>query len=158
MTDSVSRSKDRGLTNENNGALSDQLCTFNFCFLSLLGDRLSRNIMAIHYDPKLWGEDAATFRPERWQEAPREKFAFIPFALGPRACTGRERPGSSKEQIVEPSHGSILRLGRDRSGSMPRHINIVWCAFRKSLEGCVKKVASYISKKLSSGGFRHDAG
>jgi len=48
------------------------------------------NIMAIHYDPKLWGEDAATFRPERWQEAPREKFAFIPFALGPRACTGRE--------------------------------------------------------------------
>ena len=46
--------------------------------------------MAIHYDPKIWGEDAAMFRPERWQQAPREKFAFIPFALGPRACTGRE--------------------------------------------------------------------
>jgi len=49
-------------------------------------------IMALHYDRKLWGEDAQLFRPERWEERPEppHKFAFLPFASGPRACTGRE--------------------------------------------------------------------
>merc|ERR1712190_145901 len=47
-------------------------------------------IMAVHYDPKLWGEDAHVFRPERWENGPPHKYAFMPFAVGPRACTGRE--------------------------------------------------------------------
>jgi len=47
-------------------------------------------IMAVHYDKKLWGEDAYQFRPERWKDGPPHKYAFIPFAVGPRACTGRE--------------------------------------------------------------------
>mmetsp|Transcript_18641 Transcript_18641/g.46726 ORF Transcript_18641/g.46726 Transcript_18641/m.46726 type:complete len:363 (+) Transcript_18641:2-1090(+) len=47
-------------------------------------------IMAVHYDKKLWGEDAYEFRPERWEQGPPHKYAFIPFAVGPRACTGRE--------------------------------------------------------------------
>lgn len=47
-------------------------------------------IMAVHYDKKLWGEDAHQFRPERWKNGPPHKYAFIPFAVGPRACTGRE--------------------------------------------------------------------
>jgi len=47
-------------------------------------------IMALHYDKKLWGEDAAQFRPERWEQGPPHKYAYMPFASGPRACTGRE--------------------------------------------------------------------
>merc|ERR1712113_179221 len=47
-------------------------------------------IMAVHYDKSIWGEDAYEFRPERWEHPPPNKFAFIPFAVGPRACTGRE--------------------------------------------------------------------
>jgi cytochrome P450/NADPH-cytochrome P450 reductase len=47
-------------------------------------------IMALHYDKKIWGEDATEFRPERWENGPPHKYAFLPFASGPRACTGRE--------------------------------------------------------------------
>merc|ERR1712113_400583 len=47
-------------------------------------------IMAVHYDKSIWGEDAYEFRPERWEHPPPNKFAFIPFASGLRACTGRE--------------------------------------------------------------------
>merc|ERR1711972_1210037 len=47
-------------------------------------------IMAVHYDKKLWGEDAHEFRPERWENGLPHKYAFLPFASGPRACTGRE--------------------------------------------------------------------
>merc|ERR1711972_882665 len=47
-------------------------------------------IMAVHYDKKLWGEDAYEFRPERWEKGAPHKYAFMPFAVGPRACTGRE--------------------------------------------------------------------
>merc|ERR1712183_1167011 len=47
-------------------------------------------IMSVHYDKTLWGEDACEFRPERWENGPPHKYAFIPFASGPRACTGRE--------------------------------------------------------------------
>lgn len=48
------------------------------------------SVMAVHYDKKLWGDDACEFRPERWENGPPHKYAFIPFASGPRACTGRE--------------------------------------------------------------------
>eukprot|EP00438_Fugacium_kawagutii_P018281 Skav222992 [mRNA] locus=scaffold1827:234945:236435:- [translate_table: standard] len=48
------------------------------------------NAMGMHYSKVLWGEDAAEFRPERWEHGAPHRFAFIPFAVGPRACTGRE--------------------------------------------------------------------
>merc|ERR1711957_147781 len=47
-------------------------------------------IMAVHYNKSIWGDDAPEFRPERWENPPAHKYAFIPFAVGPRACTGRE--------------------------------------------------------------------
>ncbi|CAE7217051.1 FUM6, partial [Symbiodinium pilosum] len=48
------------------------------------------NIMALHYSKELWGEDAAQFRPERWEQGQPHKFAYVPFATGPRQCIGRE--------------------------------------------------------------------
>mmetsp|Transcript_43732 Transcript_43732/g.126318 ORF Transcript_43732/g.126318 Transcript_43732/m.126318 type:complete len:536 (+) Transcript_43732:40-1647(+) len=54
------------------------------------GENALISFMALHYDTKLWGPDAAVFRPERWVSGPPHKYAFLPFASGPRACTGRE--------------------------------------------------------------------
>lgn len=39
----------------------------------------------MHRDPKIWGEDAEVFRPERW-ESVRPLWNFVPFGGGPRIC------------------------------------------------------------------------
>lgn len=50
----------------------------------------------LHRNPTLWGDDATTFRPERWLADPstggavdREAYAWVAFGHGPRACIGR---------------------------------------------------------------------
>ncbi|XP_027153445.1 cytochrome P450 CYP749A22-like isoform X1 [Coffea eugenioides] len=50
-------------------------------------------ILAIHHDPKLWGEDAHIFNPERFSSGvaaatKNNPAAFLPFSLGPRTCVG----------------------------------------------------------------------
>merc|ERR1712072_704045 len=54
------------------------------------GSPVILGIMAAHYNKDLWGDDVKEFRPERWEAGPPHKYAFMPFAMGPRACTGRE--------------------------------------------------------------------
>ncbi|XVF85766.1 hypothetical protein PTKIN_Ptkin17bG0143600 [Pterospermum kingtungense] len=49
--------------------------------------------MALHHDPKLWGDDVHLFKPERFAQgiAKATKYnaaAFIPFGLGLRSCVG----------------------------------------------------------------------
>ncbi|KZP14576.1 cytochrome P450 [Athelia psychrophila] len=59
------------------------------------GDSIFLPLLAINRDPAIWGEDARTFRPERWAAIP-EAAAKIPgvwgnsmsFLAGPRACIG----------------------------------------------------------------------
>jgi cytochrome P450 len=44
-----------------------------------------------HQDPRWWGADAAQFNPERFapeREAEVRKYAYLPFAMGPRVCIG----------------------------------------------------------------------
>jgi cytochrome P450 len=44
-----------------------------------------------HQDPRWWGADAAEFNPERFApecEAEVRKYAYLPFAMGPRVCIG----------------------------------------------------------------------
>jgi hypothetical protein len=47
-------------------------------------------------NPKIWGEDVYTFRPERWlvddseTKNPADRDAFMAFAKGPRNCIGQE--------------------------------------------------------------------
>jgi benzoate 4-monooxygenase len=44
----------------------------------------------VHHDKQTWGPDADFFRPERFYElTPLQEKAYIPFSIGPRACTGR---------------------------------------------------------------------
>ena len=54
------------------------------------GTVLSVPSYTIHHSKAIWGEDADSFRPERWNNITEEqKNAFIPFSYGPRACVGR---------------------------------------------------------------------
>ncbi|KAJ4325152.1 hypothetical protein N0V94_000866 [Neodidymelliopsis sp. IMI 364377] len=54
------------------------------------GTVLSVPSYTIHHSKEIWGPDADTFRPERWEKiTERQKAAFIPFSYGPRACVGR---------------------------------------------------------------------
>jgi len=56
------------------------------------GTALSVPSYTIHHSREIWGSDADDFVPERWSEkrlTPRQKEAFIPFSVGPRACVGR---------------------------------------------------------------------
>ncbi|CAA0833047.1 cytochrome P450- family 709- subfamily B-polypeptide 1 [Striga hermonthica] len=51
------------------------------------------SILALHYDPQIWGEDVHLFKPERFargvSKATKKTGAtFIPFGLGPRTCVG----------------------------------------------------------------------
>lgn len=52
------------------------------------------NPWVFHYNTSLFGPDAASFRPERWLEADKERLAemnrfWMPFGLGSRTCIGK---------------------------------------------------------------------
>lgn len=56
------------------------------------GTVLSVPAYTIHHSKDIWGPDADSFVPERWDPArltDRQKASFIPFSTGPRACVGR---------------------------------------------------------------------
>jgi cytochrome P450 len=51
---------------------------------------------ALHRDPRVWGEDALEFKPERFERETRQKreerfpHCFKPFGSGMRACIGMQ--------------------------------------------------------------------
>lgn len=56
-----------------------------------LGVDVMMLIGAMHHDPKVWGEDASEFKPERFSEegVKGQCSSFIPFSSGPRVCIGQ---------------------------------------------------------------------
>jgi cytochrome P450 len=46
---------------------------------------------AIQHDPRWWGADCDSYRPERWlnKEEKNNKLAYLPFSYGTRACPGK---------------------------------------------------------------------
>lgn len=49
--------------------------------------------LALHHDPRIWGEDAHLFKPDRFSEGIAKATnnnpgAFLPFGYGPRNCVG----------------------------------------------------------------------
>ncbi|KAM0878355.1 hypothetical protein ACQ4PT_034928 [Festuca glaucescens] len=57
------------------------------------GVMLALNIMSIHRDPAIWGDDSDEFNPGRFAEgvtkACSDPGAFFPFSWGPRNCIGQ---------------------------------------------------------------------
>lgn len=55
------------------------------------GVHMTLLIGQLHRDPKIWGEDAREFKPQRFAEevAKMKKSAFVPFGWGPRSCIGQ---------------------------------------------------------------------
>lgn len=44
----------------------------------------------MHRRKDIYGPDADSFRPERWEENSKRGWSFLPFNGGPRICLGRE--------------------------------------------------------------------
>jgi len=47
-------------------------------------------VYAMHRRKDLWGPDAESFRPERWEENGKHGWEYLPFNGGPRICLGRK--------------------------------------------------------------------
>ncbi|BDD63877.1 hypothetical protein MAP00_008734 [Monascus purpureus] len=54
------------------------------------GTQVAYSVYAMHRRPDLWGEDANTFRPERWEENAKHGWEYLPFNGGPRICLGQQ--------------------------------------------------------------------
>lgn len=49
--------------------------------------------LAIHHDPRIWGDDVHMFKPDRFEggiakATKNTPAAFLPFGFGPRTCVG----------------------------------------------------------------------
>lgn len=69
------------------------------------GQMVAYSVWCLHRRRDLWGADAESFRPERWEGYNPPAWEFVPFNGGPRACLGREsllfaRQVSSKEYLM----------------------------------------------------------
>ena len=53
------------------------------------GTRVTVNFGAMHRDKDIWGEDADSFYPERWEDL-KPGWQYIPFSGGPRVCPGQQ--------------------------------------------------------------------
>ena len=56
------------------------------------GTTVTTSPTALHMNPRIWGPDAAEFRPDRWDALTGEAasiYAFESFLNGPRTCPGR---------------------------------------------------------------------
>lgn len=53
------------------------------------GQTILFNTYVMHRRKDLWGEDAAEFKPERWEQR-IPSWQYLPFLGGPRICLGQQ--------------------------------------------------------------------
>ncbi|XWS37843.1 hypothetical protein CRYUN_Cryun19dG0080300 [Craigia yunnanensis] len=58
------------------------------------GTNMWIDVVALHHDPAIWGDDVNEFRPERFKDdhlygGCKHKMGFLPFGFGGRMCVGR---------------------------------------------------------------------
>ncbi|KAL3677572.1 hypothetical protein R1sor_027520 [Riccia sorocarpa] len=73
--------------------VTEKLCTKRHRlgkYKVLPGTSVQIPIVLLHHSTELWGDDALTFRPDRFAHgaASRRPFAFLPFSAGPSVCLG----------------------------------------------------------------------
>ncbi len=81
-------------------------------------------IGAVQTDPRIWGADAAEFRPERWLEPDPPNQAWIPFGGGVRRCLGAIFAQAEVDIVL----ASVLRavdIEADRPGDEGSAMNTI---------------------------------
>lgn len=58
------------------------------------GTNMWIDVVSMHHDPALWGDDVFEFKPERFKDDQlyggcKHKMGFLPFGFGGRMCIGR---------------------------------------------------------------------
>ncbi|KAH7538027.1 hypothetical protein FEM48_Zijuj03G0155800 [Ziziphus jujuba var. spinosa] len=57
------------------------------------GTNMWIDVVAMHHDPNLWGEDVNEFKPQRFKDdingGCKHKMGYLPFGFGARMCVGR---------------------------------------------------------------------
>lgn len=57
------------------------------------GTNMWIDVVSMHHDPELWGEDVNEFKPERFKGdmygGCKHKMGYLPFGFGGRMCVGR---------------------------------------------------------------------
>ncbi|RAK96990.1 cytochrome P450 [Aspergillus ibericus CBS 121593] len=96
------------------------------------GELVAYSVYAMHRQTNLYGPDAHSFRPERWEENSKRGWDYLPFNGGPRICLGQQyalteasytlvkllqrfdRIENADPDLVEPVIQSSLTLSHDR--------------------------------------------
>lgn len=57
------------------------------------GTNMWIDVVAMHHDPALWGDDVNEFKPQRFKDdvhgGCKHKMGYLPFGFGGRMCVGR---------------------------------------------------------------------
>ena len=70
------------------------------------GTRFEATFHALHRRKDVFGSDAESYRPERWDSIAPRPWEFMPFGGGPKSCVGRQKA------LAETSY-FLCRLARD---------------------------------------------
>ncbi|KAG2662680.1 cytochrome P450 714D1-like [Panicum virgatum] len=95
------------------------------------GTNMWVDVVAMHRDPALWGEDAHLFRPERFARDPvqggcRHRMGFLPFGFGGRICVGRNLTAMEYRVVL----AMLLRRFRLEVAPQYRHAPRVMLSLR----------------------------
>jgi cytochrome P450/NADPH-cytochrome P450 reductase len=94
------------------------------------GTSLQSTMKGLHHDPKVWGDDADIFRPERFLNGGYEALplnSFKPFGNGRRACIGR----SFAEQEMILATALILQRFQVELADPSYHLGTSFSPFRR---------------------------
>ncbi|KAK7751728.1 hypothetical protein SLS62_006389 [Diatrype stigma] len=103
------------------------------------GTRIILSPWATNFDPKLWGADAAEFRPERWLSpggaddkqdhflasgGAASNFAYLTFLHGPRSCIGQSFAKAEFACLLACWVGRFEFALRDEADSDERNVSV----------------------------------
>ncbi|CAL4967736.1 unnamed protein product [Urochloa decumbens] len=97
------------------------------------GTNMWVDVVAMHRDTELWGEDAHEFRPERFGRDPvqggcRQRMGYLPFGFGGRICVGRNLTAMEYRVVL----AMVLRRFRLEVAPEYRHAPRVMLSLRPS--------------------------
>ena len=97
------------------------------------GTNMWVDVVAMHHDVELWGDDAHEFRPERFGRDPvqggcRHRMGFLPFGFGGRICVGRNLTAMEYRVVL----AMLLRRFRLSVAPQYRHAPKIMLSLRPS--------------------------